>query len=67
VRTRIHVNQAVLKNNRDTAPRRPVLTVKQSSGAHKNRYAHEVILRGPHGEEVARVVYRPAHPLPSRR
>jgi len=37
-----------------------VLTVKTYKD---NRYASEVVILGPGGEEMARVVYRPHNPL----
>ena len=37
-----------------------MLTVKDYKS---NRYATEVVILGPDGEEVARVVYRPHDPL----
>ena len=55
MKTRIHVNQHVIKRNRKTGACDPVLTCK----THKsNYYAHEVEIKGP-----SRVVYRPDKPL----
>ena len=60
MKTKIHVNQHIIKKNRKTGECEPVLTVKTYKS---NDYAHEVIIRGKDGEEVARVVYRPDKPL----
>ena len=60
MRTRIHVNQHAIKKNRRDGLLEPVLTVKTYKD---NQYAHEAIIRDKHGEEVARVVYRPDDPL----
>jgi hypothetical protein len=51
----IHVNQHVIRDNRTTGSRKPVLTVK---GYRSNEYAHEVEIKGP-----CRIVYRPDVPL----
>lgn len=51
----IHVNQHVIKRNRKTGRRDPVLTVKTYK---TNNYAHEVVINGP-----CRVIYRPDKPL----
>jgi hypothetical protein len=60
MKTIIHVNQHVIRANRKTGARNPVLTVK----THKtNVYCHEVIIHDANGVEVARVVYRPDKPL----
>lgn len=56
MKTRIHVNQHVIKRNRRTGERSPVLTVKTYKS---NRYCHEVTIDGP-----SRVVYSPDKPLP---
>jgi hypothetical protein len=53
--TRIHVNQHVIKQNRKTGRRDPVLTVKTYK---TNDYHSEVVINGP-----CRVVYRPDCPL----
>jgi hypothetical protein len=58
-KTRIHVNRAVLRENRKTGSRKPVITVKRGR---TNRYGFEAIIRRE-GEEVCRVVYRPDQPL----
>lgn len=53
--TRIHVNQHVIKANRTTQNKKPVISVKTSK---KTRYAHEVEIDGP-----AKVIYSPDKPL----
>lgn len=53
--TRIHVNQHVIRSNKKTGEREPVLTVKQGRS---NRYANAVEILGP-----SRVVYSPDRPL----
>jgi hypothetical protein len=55
VKTRIHVNQHVIRRNRKTGARDPVLTVKQGK---TNRYAQSVRILGP-----SAVVYAPDKPL----
>ena len=55
MKTRIHVNQHVIKRNAKAGKSEPVLTVKQGR---KNTYAHEVEILGP-----SRVVYSPEKPL----
>lgn len=55
MKTRIHVNQHVIKANRKTGRNDPVLTVKTYKD---NRYGHEVVIHGP-----SRVIYRPDQPL----
>jgi len=60
MKTIIHVNQAVIRRNRKTGQREPVLTVKTYKS---NRYATEVVIYDAQGVEVARVVYRPDKPL----
>ena len=55
MKTIIHVNQHVIKANRKTGARNPVLTVKTYR---ETRYAHTAELTGP-----GRIVYRPDNPL----
>jgi len=50
------VNQHVIKRNRKTGEREPVLTVKTYKS---NDYAHEVEIQGP-----SKILYRPDDPLP---
>jgi len=54
-KTKIHVNQHVIKKNSKTGERNPVLTVKSGSS---NIYAHRVEILGP-----SFVVYSPDKPL----
>lgn len=58
----IHVNQHILKRNRKTGEREPVLTCKRKSGGPVTR-AHQVAIVDADGREVARVVYSPDKPL----
>lgn len=53
--TRIHVNQHVIKRNRKTGSRDPVITVKRGR---ENIYCHHVEILGP-----VRIVYSPDKPL----
>jgi hypothetical protein len=55
VKTILHVNQHVIKKNRITGARDPVLTIKTYKS---NTYAHEVEIQGP-----SKVVYSPDKPL----
>ena len=55
MKTIIHVNQHIIKKNRKTGERKPVLTVKTYQS---NDYAHEVFIPGP-----SWVVYSPDKPL----
>ena len=55
MKTKIHVNQHVIKRNRKTGESEPVLTVKTYRS---NTYAHAVEINGP-----SRVIYRPGKPL----
>ena len=55
MKTRIHVNQHVIKKNSKTGDREPVLTVKSGRS---NIYAHEVQILGP-----STVIYSPDKPL----
>jgi len=55
VKTVIHVNQHVVRENGKTGDRNPVLTVKTYKS---NTYAHEVEIKGP-----SKVVYSPDEPL----
>ena len=56
MKTRVHVNQHVIKRNRKTGEREPVLTVKTYKS---NDYGNEVKIDGP-----CRVIYSPDKPLP---
>lgn len=55
MKTVVHVNQHVIRDNVKTGQRKPVLTVKNYKS---NTYAHEVEIKGP-----CRVVYSPDKPL----
>ena len=56
MKTRIHVNQHIIKRNAETGENNPCLTVKTYKS---NTYAHEVIIHGS-----SKVVYSPDKPLP---
>lgn len=55
MKTVVHVNQHVIRDNVKTGQRKPVLTVKNYKS---NTYAHEVEIKSP-----CRVVYSPDKPL----
>jgi len=55
MKTRIHVNQHIVRRNKKTGEREAVLTVKHGS---KNTYCHSVEVLGP-----SRVIYSPDKPL----
>ena len=55
MKTRIHINQHIIKKNAKTGERNPVITCKNYKS---NTYAHEVIIQG-----TCKVVYIPDHPL----
>lgn len=55
MKTRIHVNQHIIKKNSKTAERAPVITVKQGKN---NTYGHSVQILGP-----STVIYSPDKPL----
>jgi hypothetical protein len=55
MKTIIHVNQHVIKNNRKTGRQDPVLTVKTYKS---NTYGSSVTIHGP-----SRIVYSPDKPL----
>lgn len=56
----IHVNQFVIKKNRLSGERKPVLTVKTYKD---NIYGHQAVIYDKDGNEVARVIYSPDKPL----
>ncbi len=58
--TRIHINQHIIKSNRKTGEKEPVITAKNYK---QNRYGNTVTIFDASGNEVARVVYRPEKPL----
>ena len=51
----VHVNQHVIKRNRKTGERKPVLTIKTYKS---NNYAHEAHIKGP-----CKIIYSPDKPL----
>lgn len=55
MKTVIHVNQHIIKENAKTGENKPTLTVKTYKS---NDYAHEVEILGP-----SKVVYSPDKPL----
>jgi hypothetical protein len=55
MKTKIHVNQHVVRANAKTGARDPVLTVKNYK---ENRYAHEVEILG-----TSKVIYSPDKPM----
>ena len=55
MKTRIHINQHVIKSNHKNDRREPVITVKNYKS---NTYAHEVHIDGP-----SKVIYSPDKPL----
>ena len=55
MKSRIHVNQHIIKKNSKTGERAPVITVKQGK---KNTYGHSVQILGP-----STVIYSPDKPL----
>jgi|TARA_R110000803_G_scaffold15817_2_gene43545 hypothetical protein len=57
---RIHVNQHIIKRNRKTGERKPVITCKTYKD---NKYGNSVIIKDDNGNEVAKVIYSPDKPL----
>ena len=55
MKTKIHVNQHVVRSNKKHGKKEPVLTVKTYKS---NTYAHEVEINGP-----SKVIYSPVKPL----
>ena len=55
MKTIIHVNQHVIKDNRKTGKCNPVLTIKTYKS---NTYAHRVMINGP-----SEIIYSPDKPL----
>jgi len=55
MKTKIHVNQHVIRSNKKHGKKEPVLTVKTYKS---NTYAHEVQINGP-----SKVIYSPDKPL----
>lgn len=61
MKTRIHVNQHLIKSNRKNNSNEPPLAVKDYK---QNRKMHTAALLGPNREVLAKVIYRPNDPLP---
>ena len=55
MKTKIHINQHVIRSNAKTGEREPVITAKTYK---ENRYGHEVHIKGD-----SKVVYSPDKPL----
>jgi hypothetical protein len=55
MKTVIHVNQFMIRRNKKTGEKKPVITVKNYK---ENKYAHELIIKGP-----CKLIYRPENPL----
>ena len=55
MKTRIHINQHVIRRNNKTGEREPVITVKTYKS---NEYASEGVIQGP-----SKLVYSPDKPL----
>ena len=55
MKTKIHVNQHVIRSNKKNGEKKPVLTVKTYKS---NTYAHEVEIKGE-----SKVIYSPDKPL----
>lgn len=51
----IHVNQHLIRSNKKSGNKQPVITVKTYES---NQYGSEVVINGP-----CRVIYRPNNPL----
>jgi hypothetical protein len=60
MKTRIHVNQHVIRRNGKQGEREPVITVKTYKD---NRYAHEALIKDAQGNVIAKVIYSPDKPL----
>tara|TARA_R100001163_G_C5068474_1_gene208856 strand:- start:3081 stop:3335 length:255 start_codon:yes stop_codon:yes gene_type:complete len=60
VKTKIHINQHIIKYNRKHNKSEPCITVKDYK---ENRYASTVYIVDSEGEVVAKVIYRPNKPL----
>jgi hypothetical protein len=60
MKTRIHVDQHAIRANAKDGGSRPVITVKDYKANRKGACAE---IRDAEGNVVARVIYRPEHPL----
>ena len=56
MKKRIHINQHVIKRNKKTGEREPVITCKTYKD---NTYCHELVINGH-----TKVIYSPDKPLP---
>lgn len=55
MKTIIHVNQFMIRRNKKTGEKNPVITVKNYK---ENKYAHEVAIKGD-----CKLIYKPESPL----
>ena len=60
MKTKIHVNQHVIRKNLKEKTRDPVLTVKTYKD---NKYAHQALIKDAQGNVIAKVIYSPDKPL----
>lgn len=60
MKTKIHVNQHIIKSNRKNKETAPVLTCKTYK---ENKYASEVAILDDEGEIVGKFIYSPDKPL----
>ena len=60
MKTRIHINQHVIKQNRKSNSKEPVITAKSYK---ENKYGNTVSILDDNGKVVAQIVYRPDQPL----
>lgn len=60
MKTRIHINQHIIKSNRKQDKSDPCITVKDYK---ENRYASTAYIVDSQGEVVASVIYNPDKPL----
>ena len=60
MKTKIHINQHIIKYNRKQNKSEPCITVKDYK---ENRYASTVYIVDSEGEVVAKVIYNPNKPL----
>lgn len=61
MKTLIHVNQHIIRSNKKTGAKEPVITCKNYQGNFK---ANSVNILGNKGEVVATIKYDPVNPLP---
>tara|TARA_Y100000389_G_C17056159_1_gene315145 strand:- start:171 stop:434 length:264 start_codon:yes stop_codon:yes gene_type:complete len=60
MKTKIHINQHIIRSNTKYGKKDPVITCKNYK---ENNYGHSVIIKDRFGDEVARVVYSPDKPM----